>query len=216
MKLSQRARSALNRVGALVLAVAAFGLAPVSANAGTLPAQFEYSYETGFEGWTAKTDQNTGVPECEPHVSSVGRSTAKAKDGVHSVDFVTDGTHDCGLLWLEREFAVGTTAPVRLDLSMWLWTADLPGGGAGGLNKVAAYSGPTCVDDPVQENGWVGFTELGDTGHDEAAGWYEYRYQATVTPNADGNICVGQAFKIASTYPFIKHYYLDQTTVTLS
>ncbi len=218
MKLSDRARSTLNRTGALLFAmVAVLGMGIGPAGAGTPLAEYEYGYEDGYQGWVPKTDQNTGTPECSPHSSAVVRTDAKAKAGVYSIDFQADGTHDCGLLWIEREFAVGTTNQVVVDLQLSLYSDDTGGGGPGGLNWVAAYVGPDCIDDPVQNsNGWDNFLEIADTNHD-TPGWYGYNYRNNnVTPNAGGNICVAQAVKIASTYPFIKHYYLDETKVTIS
>ncbi|MFI0409270.1 hypothetical protein [Actinomadura sp. 3N508] len=223
--LSGAARAPLGRACARVGAAAAgvviaAGLLQAPAVARITPATYTYGYETGFQGWVPKTDQNTGTPECSPHDSAVALSGAKARDGVRSVDLQAHGENDCGLLWLDRTFNVGTTAPVRLDLSLWVWTAD-SSVGPGGVNDVVARAGAACETDPYQEvdreQTWIGWPEIGSLGHgDGIPGWYEYRYQATVTPDSSGRVCVSQGMQIVSTFAFIKHYYLDTTTVTFS
>ncbi|QXJ23815.1 hypothetical protein AGRA3207_005022 [Actinomadura graeca] len=182
-------------------------------------ASYDFGYENGFEGWSAKTDETSGAQDCPTrHNSSIVHSTAKARTGTHSLEFRTNGVGDCGLVYSDRQFQVGTTSPVKVDLSFWFWSNDKPGPGTGGKNHVLAYSGADCIADPKGpiESNWEGFTNLGTTGHEEGAGWYEYRYQATVTPNSSGQICVGQAVMIASTYRFFKSYYVDDTRVTVS
>ncbi|TWP48477.1 hypothetical protein FKR81_28215 [Lentzea tibetensis] len=204
------------RPSTLVLVVMAMCLGPApTAGAATT---YTYSYENDYEGWVAKTDQDTGVPECRPHDSSVTRSARRARDGVHSVDFGTHGRSDCGLLWIEREFDVGTAAPVEVDLSFWVWSDDKGDIGTGGVNHVNASVRASCVTDPGRgtKGGWDGFADLGSLGHRDGPGWFLYRHKAKLTPSPSGRICVGQAVMIASTYSFIKHYHLDQTTITIS
>jgi hypothetical protein len=197
------------RVGTLVVALAAcLGFTSAA------PAQ-SFSYETGLEGWVAKTDQNTGTPECGKHDSTVARTDKMALDGRYSVGFGAHGQRDCGLLWIEREFEVGT-APVTVDLEFWLWTPDRGDVGTGGTNHVLAFVKPDCVKDPrlSRIRGWWEFTDLGSTGHRTAPGWFPYKHSVRVQ-SGSGKVCVGQALMIASTYPFIKDYYLDRTTVTV-
>ncbi|RKT54034.1 hypothetical protein [Saccharothrix australiensis] len=219
MKQENRARYALARAGALVIAViAAFAPATASAGANAPLAEYQYSYEDGLQGWTPKTDQDTGTPECSPHASEVVHSDDRAKDGTHSVNFRADGTHDCGLLWIERRFDAGTTDPVQVALTLSLYSEDTGDAGAGGLNRVQAHVGADCVTDPVLGgSGWDGFHDIAPTSHTGGPGWYGYYFKHNqVTPAADGTVCVGQAVKIASTYPFVIDYYLDETTVTIS
>lgn len=180
---------------------------------GLAPEAQPFSYETGFEGWVAKTDQNTGVRECNKHDSTVARTGKTARDGLYSINFAAHGQHDCGLLWIEREFEVGT-APVTVDLVFWLWSPDRGDVGTGGTNKVLAFIKPGCVEDPRRgtPSGWFEFADLGSTGHRDGPGWYPYKHSTRIQ-SENGRICVGQALMISSTYSFIKDYYLDQTTV---
>ncbi|TDD93446.1 hypothetical protein [Actinomadura rubrisoli] len=185
----------------------------------TTTATYDFGYESGFEGWVAQTDETTGTQDCPVrHNSTIVHSTDKARTGTHSLDFQTNGVSDCGLVYVQRQFQVGTTSPVQLDLSFWLWSPDTTGGGTGGKNRALAYSGADCVTDPEGPVGgnWQGFTDLGYTGHEGGPGWYQYSYRATVTPDSSGRICVAQAVMIASTYTIFKSYYLDDTTVTVS
>ncbi|WP_158887977.1 hypothetical protein [Amycolatopsis anabasis] len=214
-------RKVLGRTCSLIaLGAMTVALTPTPATAGTTTKTYDFSYESGFEGWVPKTDETSGAPDCDgPHDSAIVRSAAKARTGTHSLDFKVRSPHDCGLAYVDRQFDVGTTNPVRLDLSLWLWSEDYEGG-TGGLFAVLARGGADCVSDPRWNRGgggWEGFTELGSTGHAEGPGWYNYRYRATVTPNPSGHICVSQAMKLSSTTgEDFKHYYLDDTKVTIN
>lgn len=190
----------------------------VQAPAAAAATTHDFSYETGVEGWVPKTDQNVGIPECGKHDSSVVHSADRARDGVHSVDLRAHGRADCGLLWIEREFVVGTAGPVTVDVSFWVWSDDRGDVGTGGVNRVQAMVGQDCVKDPRRSRfgGWEGFSNLGSTGHKDGPGWFRYGLNAKVMPNSAGRICVAQGLMIASTYGFIKHYYVDQTRVMIT
>ncbi|ALG10602.1 hypothetical protein [Kibdelosporangium phytohabitans] len=218
MKGQTMAGKAFGRACSLIAAgIAAVALTSPAAAATT--GTYQFGYENGFEGWTAKTDETAGAPDCDGrHGSSVLHSADKPHNGTKSLDFKLRSPHDCGLAYVDRKVDAGTTAPVRVTLSFWLWSPDYDGG-TGGTFKVLAHAGTGCVIDPHWDDvngGWADFVELGSAGHAEGPGWYNYRLQAAVTPDANGQICVSQGIKLSSTTgEDFKHYYFDDTRVTV-
>nr|WP_042185138.1 hypothetical protein [Kibdelosporangium sp. MJ126-NF4]CEL16549.1 hypothetical protein [Kibdelosporangium sp. MJ126-NF4]CTQ90502.1 hypothetical protein [Kibdelosporangium sp. MJ126-NF4] len=117
--------------------------------------------------------------------------------------------HDCGLAYLDRRFNTGRTTPVRVNLSFWLWSPDYEGGSGGNVR------GPGTRRNRLRHRSPPG--PRWRSGHAEGPGWYNYRYQATVTPDSRGQVCVSQAIKLSSTTGAdFKHYYIDDTKVTIS
>ncbi len=170
-----------------------------------LPQSMTFSFEQGFDGWTA-TGTDLDNP---PDQWSIEPSQDMASKGKTSLKLYLNNVNDAGKIWIERSFNVEPQSYYQVHVSYDLASADY-----GNLNLWDIITG--VVLEPPKTAGELVYE--GDTGNgadaDEGWLWLHKIYDLSIRPGPESEIYV--IIGVWGTWETARTYYLDNVEVILA
>jgi hypothetical protein len=166
---------------------------------------FVFSFEGSLEGWT-KSGLDLDNPPVEWEISL---SLDRARDGTSSVRFFVNNINDKSKIYVERAFAVDTSANYRVGVRYYLATSDW-----GQVNLWTLIAGATSH--PVASASDLTFQGSTGNGYNSEVGpvWIYRAYEFDVKSSEAGKIYVQIGVRGDSEYARI--YYLDAVHVSFT
>lgn len=166
---------------------------------------FVFSFEGSMEGWT-----KNGVDLDSPPVRwEISLSPDMARDGSSSVRFFVNNINDKSKIYIERTFAVDTSATYRVGVQYYLATSDW-----GQANLWTLITGATSHPAASAAD----LTFQGSTGNgrgsDVGPVWVYQAYEFDVKSSNAGKICVQVG--VWGNSEFGRSYYLDAVHVSFT
>jgi len=171
--------------------------------------EFQYSFETDFEGWTANgTDL---VVDSQTMAWSIERNESFASDGSVSLELWLDNAHDMGKIWIEKAFEVRANRTYRVTVEYAFASADF-----GTVNNWRIIAGALPARPQSGSDLLPCFQEATGNGLEEPGGhvWLGKRYDSTVESGPEGKLWV--VIGVWGTWESPRTYFLDDVRVVLS
>lgn len=169
------------------------------------PIKYIESFERDMAGWT--TDHHLhceqSSPPCSPLIWNISRTTQESFEGDYSLKYYMDGTHDDGVIWVEKDFDVKPNTNYDLNITFNLWGYE---DDEVGRWTVVSYFGD--INPEIEED----FSSVGWTF--EKVGWKEYSYKTNVKSGNDGKIWA--AFGVSAVFETWRTHYLDYVIVSIN
>ncbi|MDG6228826.1 MAG: hypothetical protein QCH96_02545 [Candidatus Thermoplasmatota archaeon] len=165
---------------------------------------FQYSFESGFEGW--KID---GTDLSDPDINwSIDVTDEESYDGLYSVRLYLDNMNDAGKIWIEKQFNVTAQAHYEVTISYMFGTRDY-----GDFNLFRIITGAT-TDDPETAGDLI-FQD--DTGHhlDNETGLVWTTRSYTTTVHIDESRTMYIMLGVWGTWETARTYYIDAVNISI-
>jgi len=167
--------------------------------------EYNESFEKDMGGWLLDhhlhCEQDS--PPCSSLIWNISRSTNKSFEGDYSLKYYMDGTHDDGVIWVEKDFDLKPDTNYDLNITFNLWSdveKEI------GRWTIVSYFGN--VNPEIEED----FSSVGWTL--EKAGWKEYSYKKNVRSDDAGKIWA--AFGVSAVFETWRTHYLDYVTISIN